>query len=58
MTATKDYFRQQLADTVSKALGVPVTDVQILEDQIVVTASVIDTEAPFWLAVKEQAGNE
>jgi len=58
MSATKDYFAQQIAEAVNKALSVPVADVQIEADGVVITVSTADTDAPFWLAVKEQADGE
>lgn len=56
MTATKDYFTQQIADTVGKVLGLPVSDVQLVKGKIQFTADIEgpSAESLFWKAVLEQ----
>jgi hypothetical protein len=57
MTATKDYFTQQIAESVSKALGLPVSDVQLVNKngvRLTVDIEGPGAESPFWKAVLEQ----
>ena len=56
MQATRQYFTTTIAETVSKAMGVPVKDVRLGSDgEIVVVLSIEDVDALFWNAVREQA---
>jgi len=59
VTATKQYFVDQIAATVSTALGLSVT-VELRDDgQIIMTAQAEGpgAESPFWKAVREQMGD-
>ena len=56
MTASKDYFTQQIADTVSKALGLNVT-VELVDGNEIKVLARIDgqpAESPFYKALLEQ----
>jgi hypothetical protein len=57
MTATSQYFVDQIVDTVSKALGLSVV-VELHTDEIAITAKIEGpgADTAFWKAVKEQAG--
>jgi len=56
MTATKQYFVDQIADTVAKALGLPVTVELRKGGEIKITVQVEGpgAESSFWKAVQEQ----
>jgi hypothetical protein len=56
MSATKNYFIEQIAGSVSKALGVPVSGLELINDnkiQILVSIEGDGAETPFWKAVLE-----
>lgn len=56
MTRTQEYLHAQIVETLQKALGLPVVDVQFTEGQMQVQFDTTGPgmDSPFWAAVKEQ----
>lgn len=55
MSAVKDYLQQQMADSLSKSLGLPLQSVQLDGETLTLKLALNgqSEEQPFWRAVKE-----
>jgi hypothetical protein len=57
MSASKTYFKEQITEALTKALGLPVSGLELIngnEIQIIINIEGPGAESPFWKAVLEQ----